>query len=68
MRKNSEKKIGIDREKIFVLKGAAETVNKIREEFDKGKQINLDDQQDPYIVADLLKLFLRGMFFGGTSR
>jgi hypothetical protein len=43
------------------LKGNAETVNHLREEFDKARNPDFEssDPNEAYTIADLVKLFLR---------
>jgi len=49
----------LDKEKLFQLKGESIQLNDFRESFDRGKDVDLSICEDPYIVADLLKLFLK---------
>ncbi|ESO00895.1 hypothetical protein HELRODRAFT_192468 [Helobdella robusta] len=51
---------GLDQEGIFRINGSIKTVEKLRAQFDKKGDANLDaDMVDPASVASLLKLFLR---------
>eukprot|EP01137_Pigoraptor_chileana_P017403 Opistho-2@75422 len=51
----------MDMEGIFRLSGAASQIQKYKEKFDKGEKVDLEECNDPHVVAGLFKLFLREM-------
>jgi len=46
---------------IFRLSGSAQHIQQLRKDFDKGEDVNLNEVDDPHVVAALLKLYLREM-------
>jgi hypothetical protein len=46
-------------EGIFRLSGAAAEIQELKQDFDKGNDVDLQDCNDPHVVAGLLKQFLR---------
>ncbi|EFA78205.1 MYND-type zinc finger-containing protein [Heterostelium album PN500] len=50
---------GTKEEGIFRLSGSASAINKLREEFDSGADVDLSTQLDQHVVSGILKLYLR---------
>mmetsp|Transcript_28071 Transcript_28071/g.39595 ORF Transcript_28071/g.39595 Transcript_28071/m.39595 type:complete len:362 (-) Transcript_28071:1743-2828(-) len=48
-------------EGIFRLSGSQNAVKQLKESFDRGDEVNLDDVMDEHVVSGLLKLYFRSL-------
>jgi hypothetical protein len=51
---------GLDTSGIFRELTSNAPVDKLKERFDKGEDVNLNECQDPCVIAALLKVYLKG--------
>lgn len=58
---------GLDVEGIFRLSGSAKDIEKMKDQLDRGKDVELNGK-DCHAIAGLLKLWLREMPGNGSSR
>eukprot|EP00002_Diphylleia_rotans_P035442 TRINITY_DN772_c0_g1_i2.p1 TRINITY_DN772_c0_g1~~TRINITY_DN772_c0_g1_i2.p1 ORF type:complete len:629 (+),score=137.90 TRINITY_DN772_c0_g1_i2:49-1935(+) len=50
---------GLQEEGIFRLSGARSQIERIKNDVDRGRSLDVDEIGDPHVVAGLLKMFLR---------